>query len=297
MMDVTVGSARPGPGDDRRGGARFVRARDPRDRALGLLYYLKGRYVRAAFRHPSLFVEALRTRDLPHVLERSEELEFGSPTMLAMRHAALTKADPEFTFDGRRYPYLYDDFNHAWGTERTVEVPIGLLALGQVPAARAVEVGNVLGHYGAAGHAVVDKFELGPNVVNVDAVEYVPPQPVDRVVSVSTVEHIGWDEVPRDRGKIPRAIARFRSWLAPGGEAWITVPLGYNRWLDRMVAYGELGPDRAYFLRRLSFDNRWEQCSYAEVARARYGGPIDRVPDGPPYPRANALGVFVFHAA
>ena len=68
----------------------------------------------------------------------------------------------------------------------------------------------------------------------------------------------------------------------------------YNRWLDRLLASGELGADRAFFLRRLSFDNRWAECSYDAVATARYGGPIDRVVSRPPFPRANALGVLQF---
>lgn len=261
---------------------------------LGLAYYLKGRYLRAAFRYPRLLVEGLRSPDLARLLQRAEALEFSSPAMSAMFRASVGKAEGEFTFEGRRYPYLYDDYNHTWGTERTVEVPIALDLLRHSPPPRTLEVGNVLSHYVSVEHRVIDKFELGPNVVNQDIVEYAPPEPVDLVLSISTLEHVGWDEVPRDRQKILTAVRRIRSWLSSSGEAWVTVPLGYNRWLDRWIARGELGPDRAYFLRRLSFDNRWAQCSYDAVANARYGGPIDRVVDRPPFPRANAVGIFVF---
>ena len=276
---------------------QFVRPRSLRERVTGFTYYLKGRYVCAAFRHPRLFVEGLRNPDLGYLLQRAESLEFSSAAMRAMFQASVGKADREFTFEGRRYLYLYDEFNHAWATERTVEIPIALDLLRGVPPRRVLEVGNVLSHYVAASHPVIDKFELGPNVINQDVVDYTPPEPLDLILSVSTVEHIGWDEVPRDRGKISRTLRRFRSWLSPSGGAWITVPLGYNRWLDRMIATGDLGSDRAYFLRRVSFDNRWEQCAFDAAAGSKYGGPIDRVVHRPPYPRANAIGVFFFRPA
>lgn len=282
-------AAGPGPTP-----AASVPPASPRERVLGAAYYLKGRYVRAAFRHPRLFWEGLRRPDLPYLLQRAEELEFSSPVMRAMWHASVGKPEREFTFEGRRYAYRYDAFNHAWGTERTVEVPLALALLGSAAPARTVEVGNVLGHYAPTEHRVVDKFEPGPRVINQDVVEFVPGAPVDLVVSVSTLEHVGWDEVPRDREKLPRALRRMRSWLSPHGRAWVTVPLGYNRWLDGLIASGELGADQARFLRRVSFDNRWTQCRYEEVAQECYGGPLNRRVDQPPFPRANAVGVFAF---
>ncbi len=268
----------------------------PRERVLGLVYYLKGRYVRAAFRHPRLFAEGLRRPDLAHLLDRAEALEFSSPVMTAMHRASLAKPEARFDFDGRSLPYCYDAFNHAWGTERTVEVPIALDLLSRADPQRTLEVGNVLSHYAPVRHAVLDKFETGPGVLNEDVVEHAPARRLDLVVSVSTFEHIGWDEVPREREKLPKALRRIRSWLTDRGEAWITVPVGYNRWLDALIGRGELGAERSLFLRRLSFDNRWVSCPYEAVASARYGGPIDRVVDRPPFPRANGLGVFLFRA-
>lgn len=275
-------------------GTRFVRPVSPRERVLDVAYFLKGRYVRMAFRYPRLFVEGLRRPDLGYLLQRAETLEFDSPTMQGMFRASTGKSEREFTLGDRRYPYCYAEFNHAWGTERTVEVPIALDLLRRSSPQRTLEVGNVLSHYAATEHLVVDRYELGPHVVNEDIADYDPPGPLDLIVSVSTLEHVGWDEVPRERDKLLRVVRRLRSWLSPSGEAWVTVPLGYNRWLDRFLVTGELGIDRAFFLRRLSFDNRWEECPYDAVARAQYGGPINRAVDHPPFPRANALGVLQF---
>ncbi len=289
MTRAVVTAAHPG-----RGSTRFVRPDSPRERVLDVAYFLKRRYLRMAFRYPRLFAEGLRRPDLGYLLQRAETLEFGSPIMQAMLRASREKPEREFTLGGRRYPYCYADFNHAWGTERTVEVPIALELLRHSPPHQTLEVGNVLSHYAPTEHPVVDRFELGPHVVNQDVADYDPPGPLDLIVSVSTLEHVGWDEVPREQAKLPRVVRRLRSWLSPSGEAWVTVPLGYNRWLDRLLASGELGADRAFFLRRLSFDNRWAECSYDAAATARYGGPIDRIVDRPPFPRANALGVLQF---
>jgi hypothetical protein len=264
-----------------------------RDRLLGPFYYLKGRYVRMAFRYPGLFVEGLRRPDLSWLLQRADSLEFSTPVMAEMRRQSLTKAQREFSVAGTSFPYLCHDFNHAWGTERTVEVPVVAARLSRTPASRTLEIGNVLSNYVPTQHAVVDKYERGPRIINEDVVDYVPAAPVDLVVSISTLEHVGWDEFPRSRSKFPAALRQIRSWLAPGGEAWFTVPIGYNRWLDRMIYDGTLGAARQNFLRRVSFDNRWEECALADLPGVRYGKPINHVVDRPPFPRANAVGIFV----
>lgn len=273
---------------------KFVPRSTVQERVSGLLYYLKGRYFRTAFRYPSLFAEGLRRPDLGHLLQRAEELEFTSAVMTQMRIQSIAKQTSEFRLGGELYPYLYSEFNHAWGTERTVEVPVIWSQVRKTPPSRVLEVGNVLSHYYPTSHRVVDKYEAGPHVINMDIVEFTPESPLDLIVSISTVEHIGWDDVPRNPRKLPETLRRLRSWLSPAGEVWITVPIGYNRWLDQMISDGTIGARSQYFLRRLSFDNRWEECSVEGLGGVRYGGPIDRAVDRPPFPRGNAVGIFVF---
>jgi hypothetical protein len=275
---------------------QFIDSRTPRDRTLAAINWIKVRYVRAAFRHPELFVRALRRPDFSELLNRAEDLEFATPVMADMRAQSLRKMPNSFRFEGKELPYLCTDFNHAWGTERTVEVPIAWDRVQRISPDRVLEVGNVLAHYFPTDHSVVDKYEVGPRVINQDIVDFSPPEKFDLVVSISTLEHIGWDEFPRDRSKIPKTLSLLRSLLAPGGEAWVTVPVGYNRWLDRALADGSLNPARAVFLRRVSFDNRWVESRFEDVAHARYGAPIDRSVDRPPFPRANAIAVLVFRA-
>jgi SAM-dependent methyltransferase len=124
--------------------------------------------------------------------------------------------------------------------ERAVEVPIFRALLAGHDPARLLEVGNVLSHYGPLNHAVVDRYERAEGVVNRDVMEIGPPGPLDLIVSISTLEHVGWDEEPRDPDKAARAIEHLRGLLAPGGRLVFSVPAGYNPGLDRRLAAGEV---------------------------------------------------------
>jgi len=57
-----------------------------------------------------------------------------------------------------------------------------------------------------------------------------------KIVSISTIEHVGWDETPRDPKKIPLALENLATkCLAPGGEIVVTLPIGYNTYLDKLM--------------------------------------------------------------
>ena len=57
-----------------------------------------------------------------------------------------------------------------------------------------------------------------------------------KIVSISTMEHVGWDETPRDPKKIPLALENLTTrCLAPGGEIVVTLPIGYNTYLDKLL--------------------------------------------------------------
>ena len=87
----------------------------------------------------------------------------------------------------------------------------------------------MLSHYMPVAHEVVDKYERAPGVRNVDVLD-LPPEPAyDLIVSVSTLEHVGRDERPREPERaVQRARAPARGSCGPGGELFATVPVGYN---------------------------------------------------------------------
>ncbi len=124
-----------------------------------------------------------------------------------------------FEFAGRSYPYCVHLHNRSWRNERIVEVPIVWAEIAARPGARILEIGNVAAHYQRFRRDTVDKYEPFPGVVNEDIVEFRAVRPYDLVVSISTLEHVGFDEEVRDPGKSLRAVEAIRRLLAPGGLA------------------------------------------------------------------------------
>jgi hypothetical protein len=199
--------------------------------------------------------------------------------------------DTRFVLDGREYDYFWHADEETWRSERAVELPIGLAALAEADPRRTLEVGHVLRKRARppAAHTVIDKYERAPGVVNADALT-VAGGPYDLIVSISTLEHVGYDEQPRDAGKAVRAIEHLRGLLSPGGEMLATIPVGYNRDLDDALRDGVLDAQVSY-LARIG-DLRWVQVGAGET-RELHGWPwpgADAV-YGWPWPGANVLAI------
>lgn len=182
-------------------------------------------------------------------------------------------AESRFTFGDRDYAYFDHPYNRAGLNMRTVEVPIVReFVRGRWEWDRILEIGHVLGHYGLRGEwPVLDLREKGRDVINADLMTWQPERPLDLIVSISTLEHIGHGKYALDLGPSTpaAALARIRSWLAPGGEALLTVPLGYNPLLDRQLAAGEMPVDEVRCMRRVSETNEWAECSLEEALAAK----------------------------
>jgi hypothetical protein len=82
--------------------------------------------------------------------------------------------------------------------------------------------------------------------------------PFASIVSVSTLEHVGFDETPRTPGGFRAALDRlYDHCLAPGGEMFVTVPLGYNPVVDDAV-FGRVRPlGEIDLYRRTGLRNLW----------------------------------------
>jgi hypothetical protein len=195
----------------------------------------------------------------------------------------------EFSFAGERHRYLFHRYKWTWLTERAVEVPIARSFLSARRPERVLEIGHVLGHYGPSEHVVVDKYEQAPGVLNHDVFELDQLGRFDRVVAISTLEHVGWDEEPRDRSKSPASLHAVQRLIAPGGKLLVTVPVGYHPGLDAAIQAGEFRFAQAGALRRRRFGPHWEEVAPESVwgtpydfllysARAVFVGVID----GPP---------------
>jgi SAM-dependent methyltransferase len=188
---------------------------------------------------------------------------------MALTRCVRTKT---FRFDGREYEYLYHPYNRTWKNERGVEIPIFRELLLQHQGKRVLEVGNVLSHYFPIQHDIVDKYEVSPGVINKDIVEFAPQQKYDLIVSISTLEHVGWDEQPQEPAKLLQAIEHIRNrCLAPGGQIVVSLPVGYNKFFDGLLRDGKSPFTRQHFLKRISKRNYWVESDWNGCKDSTYG--------------------------
>lgn len=183
-------------------------------------------------------------------------------------------AGETFGFQGRRIPYARHHYNRAWRNERSVELALALDFLASRRGKRTLELGNVLGHYDPVDHDVLDKYEPSPGVVNADVVDFDPAETYEVIVSISTLEHVGWDERPRQPDKVLAAYANLRRILAPGGAMLVTCPVGQNPHLDGYLRDGRLDFDVLTYLRRRNRANEWDEVGPDGVAGVAYGAPF-----------------------
>lgn len=184
----------------------------------------------------------------------------------------VRRQNETFEFNGERLPYWFARYNNAFLNERTVEIAIAHWFLAQ-KRGRVLEVGNVLVHYGFEADTVVDKYEVIPGVLNDDIIDYRPAQPFDSVVAISTLEHVGWDETPREPEKVFKAVANVRNCAKPDGRVLVTVPLGHNDALDEGLRTGEIKFPVESFLVRDNRRNEWRETTRDEALTKQYGHP------------------------
>jgi hypothetical protein len=209
------------------------------------------------------------------------------PLRVAFAPLIVSRLKPRtFKFKGEDLPYVYHPYNMTWATERCVEVPIGRHFLSKTSEAASLEVGNVLSHYGPVRHEILDKFEKGQGVINEDITAFRPNKRYDLIVSISTFEHIGYDDETEGSSaeKIKAAINTCRLLLSAQGKLAITVPMGYNPELNSLIAKEDLDTDMETFLQKKGPQD-WRECSRAEALQGKYKEP---------FPYANAIMVAEF---
>ena len=241
--------------------------------------------------------EAYKREGIYHVVRVMYNLTFKkSYNFIYCKFLIHLKPPGAFTFQGRTYRYLYHHHNTTWKNERTVEIPIILEKIHAHQGGRILEVGNVLSHYVHFQHDIVDKYDKSNGVINQDVVDFQPVEnendKYELIVSISTIEHVGWDETPRDPNKILLALENLTTkCLASGGEIVVTLPIGYNTYLDKLLKEDKafIGFMEQYYLKRISKDNKWIQVlGGGEIYEAKYGTP---------FPNANVVVIGIIKRA
>lgn len=183
-----------------------------------------------------------------------------------------------FYFNGNKLKYFRHTYNLAYENERKIEIPIVHWFLrNYAKGARLLEVGNVLGNYGfRQSRDILDKYDSLPGLINEDVIDFSPKEKYEVIVSISTLEHVGWDEAERDPGKILAAIKNLMdNCVLPGGIILATLPLGYNAYFDEYLKNDGSLFSEQYFFKRVSSENEWEQIEYSKVASCKFGEPFN----------------------
>jgi hypothetical protein len=179
-----------------------------------------------------------------------------------------------FEFEGMTLQYLSSRVQ----TERRVEIPLALDFLRRGPPKGSVlEIGHSLHNYTEEPRTIVDKYEVTDGVRNVDILDFIPQAKFETVISVSTLEHVGYDEPSRTHGKFLAAMTHLLNrCVTPTGRVLVTLPVGYNPEVDEFLRKPSDPRWRCSFLKRISIFNEWQQssvnASMTSATRSRYPG-------------------------
>lgn len=200
----------------------------------------------------------------------------------------LLRSADKFRFNGQDFFYFFHLYNNTFLNERAVEIPIVKSEIDRVisGSGEILEVGNVMSYYFDFKYDIVDKFDRSPQVIKEDIVNFRPLKLYDLIISVSTLEHVGFDEEIVDETKPARAINVMKDLLKQGGKILFTVPLGYNESLDKLIANNSINFDQGYFLKRVSGVNQWTQSDRSVLSNTKYNYP---------YPSANTLFIGIIN--
>ncbi len=185
----------------------------------------------------------------------------------------------DFVFQEKKYFYFDHSYNDTKNNERAVEIPIIFAQLANAAPQKTLEVGNVLSHYFTVSHDIVDKYEKAKRVMNCDILKYTLKKKYDLIVSISTLEHVGWDEFPRNKKKIPMTLKHLYSLLTPHGKLIFTVPVAINDYLDQALHAHSLPLTEVRCLKRVS-KHKWEEKSWEQIRFCKYDEP---------FPNANGI--------
>lgn len=164
-----------------------------------------------------------------------------------------------FEYHGKPLDVVCHMYNCTWLNERGAELAV--FASWTAATGSMLEVGNVLSHYGLGSpRRIVDRYEQGDGVENIDVFDI--DGRFDEIVAISTLEHVRWDEEPREPGGSGAALLHLQGLLNPGGRMLVTVPTGHNPPLDDWLLWGT-GADRACTLVRDM--TSWRQTPEVEI--------------------------------
>lgn len=192
-----------------------------------------------------------------------------------------------FMFDDTPLNYFYHSYNNSGYKSRAVEIPITAYYLRKERPMKTLEIGNVTNYYYDVFkdlfniRDVVDKYETGYDVINIDIKDYKISRDkyrYDMAISISTFEHMdsdGGDNHDYIRKLFPMPGKGFSSnamnninhviehLLKPGGLLLLTFPVMYgNHEIDDSILNDEdamLDAGVTYYFMERKNELTWKQ--------------------------------------
>jgi len=203
-------------------------------------------------------------------VSRNNFLTRVSIDLIAYLYYKLFRKSKTFTFNKHKYHYFYHLYNRTVASERVVEIPIALNFIHEYEKKDVLEVGNVLNHYIDFKHKVIDLHEKGRDVFNRDVVNFNLREKFDLIISISTMEHVGFSKrywEPYKPKKFSLGIANLKKHLRKGGLMVVTFPMFYNDYITKLIVNKKDPFTKRYFLKRVSYLNEWKQIPFSEAIR------------------------------
>ena len=192
--------------------------------------------------------------------------------------------NPYYVVNNKTYKYKLTR-HKSTDNERVIEIPYVYSFIKNTKIKKLLEIGNTLSNYFDLEHVIIDKYETANNIINIDIVEYVTKNKYDLIISVSTIEHIGYDEPKKEYGKALKALQKLIGLLNKNGKLVITVPLNYNPEINSIIVEKKIKFSEIHFMKRISWFNTWKETTQADALKCAYGGK---------YSAANAIAFLVY---
>jgi SAM-dependent methyltransferase len=191
-----------------------------------------------------------------------------------------------FQFQGKNYHYLFHRYCTTWKNERCAIIPIAwdIIQTYQKRGKNILEVGNVISHIYPVAHDVLDKYEIADGVINKDIVDFQPSKRYDLIISIVTMQHVGYNDYPRDPTKILKAMENLKKILTRDGIIVIVHGLGENKEMDELLRDNTLEFNQKFYLMKTS-TFKWAEVKWEDVKNLTYDFSI---------PTARAVIIVVF---
>ena len=193
------------------------------------------------------------------------------PNYLLLVYYKWCKSNETFEFQRKQYHFLFNIYCSTWKNERCAVLPIiwQVIQTYQNQAKTILEIGNVTSYYYPTRHDVLDKYEIMDDVINEDVSEFRSIKKYDLIFSIVTLQSVGWNEYPREKGKILKTFENLMKLLTPEGVILVIHGLGENKDMDNLINEGKLPFNKKFYLKKVN-GFMWEETNWENIEGLEY---------------------------